>query len=59
MQSDGDDSDGATRKMKDDEFELPRVMWVPDKAENQEDFLRRNKTRKLSEFSANSDACAH
>lgn len=28
----------------DDEYELPRVMWVPDSVENQEDFLR--KTRK-------------
>ncbi|KAJ9099227.1 hypothetical protein QFC21_004107 [Naganishia friedmannii] len=47
MESDGDDSDGVS-KCKDDEFKLPRVMWVPDKAENQEDFLPRNKTPSCS-----------
>lgn len=48
MESDGEDSDGTQRNVKEDDFELPRVIWVPDKAENQEDFLRKSKTRKLA-----------
>jgi hypothetical protein len=44
MDHDGETSDDAARRTVNDEYELPRVMWVPDSVENQEDFLR--KTRK-------------
>lgn len=44
MDSDGEGSDGRTTARAEDEFELPRVMWVPDSMGDQEDFFR--KTRK-------------
>lgn len=41
MDSDGEDNDGRPRARAEDEFELPRVIWMPDSMEDQEDLFPR------------------
>ena len=48
MDHDEETTEDASRRLADgDEYELPRVMWVPDSVEIQDDLLRKTNKGKF------------